>query len=66
VFLGAGDPDPHVPWIRVEETATVLERQRTAVTLRRYPGMGHAVSREELEVVRTLAAELVAADRTRR
>jgi hypothetical protein len=25
-FLGAGDPDPHVPWTRVEESAAVLSR----------------------------------------
>ena len=24
VFLGSGDPDPHVPWQRVQESATVL------------------------------------------
>ena len=52
VFLGSSDPDPHVPWNRVEETAGVLERMGAAVTLRRYPGMGHTIHREEIEAAR--------------
>jgi predicted esterase len=54
VFLGAGDPDPHVPWARVEETAAVLARMGARVTLRRYPGLGHAIHREELDAVGAL------------
>lgn len=54
VFLGAGDPDPHVPWWRVEETAEVLGRMGAQVDLRRYPGMPHTVNDEELGVARAL------------
>ncbi len=36
VFLGSGDPDPHVPWWRVEETAEVLGRMGADVDLRPY------------------------------
>ncbi|MEE8525508.1 MAG: dienelactone hydrolase family protein [Thermoanaerobaculia bacterium] len=54
VFLGSSDPDPHVPWIRVEETAEVLEKMGAAVALRRYPGMGHTINREEIEAARSL------------
>lgn len=52
VFLGAGDPDPHVPWWRVEETAAFLTGLGADVTLRRYPGMPHSISPEELDEVR--------------
>lgn len=52
VFLGAGDPDPHVPWARVEETAAVFRALGAAVTLRRYPGLGHTVNDEEMAWLR--------------
>ncbi len=54
VFLGAGDPDPHVPFWRVEETAQVLGRMGAQVDLRRYPGMPHTVNDEEMGVAREL------------
>jgi phospholipase/carboxylesterase len=47
-FFGAGDPDPHVPWSRVQETAAVLTTMGAAVTLKRYPGKPHSVSAEEM------------------
>lgn len=53
-LFASGDPDPHVPWARVEETA---ERFRTAgaeVTLRRYPNRPHTVAREEVLLAREL------------
>jgi phospholipase/carboxylesterase len=48
-FLGAGDPDPHVPWSRVEESAKVLSGMGAAVVLRRYAGMPHTISRDEID-----------------
>lgn len=60
VLLGAGDPDPHVPWARVEETADAFRGLGAAVTLRRYPGFGHAVHPEELHLVRELMGSLTA------
>lgn len=48
VFLGSGDPDPHVPWERVEESAAVFEGLGAVVDLRRYPGMPHTVNSDEL------------------
>ena len=53
-FLGSGDPDPHVPWDRVEETASVLSAMGARVSLRRYAGMPHTVSRLEIEEARQL------------
>lgn len=60
VLLAAGDPDPHVPWSRVEETAGVFGSLGAEVTLRRYPGMPHTVNEEELALTRELMARLVA------
>jgi predicted esterase len=58
VFLGAGDPDPHVPRRRVEETAAVLRGMGAAVDLRIYPGLGHTVNENELAAARALVALL--------
>ncbi len=54
VYLGAGDPDPHVPWQRVEESAEALTAMDAVVTLRRYPGQPHAVGRQQLDELRQL------------
>jgi len=54
VFLGASDPDPHVPFERVRETEEVLVRMGAAVELRRYPGMPHTVNEDELNACRRL------------
>jgi predicted esterase len=47
-FLGSGDPDPHVPWKRVQESAAVLRALRGEVTLERYPQMPHTISHDEI------------------
>lgn len=52
VFFGSGDPDPHVPWKRVQQSAAVLEKMGAQVTARRYEGRPHMISREELELAR--------------
>ncbi len=62
VFIGANDPDPHVPFERVEETAALLKRMCADVEVRRYPGLPHAVNDDELEVCRTLIDGYAAGD----
>ena len=63
VFLGSGDPDPHVPFKRVEETQRVLQQMGATVDLRRYPGMPHTINQDELNAARTLLAQLVSRKR---
>jgi phospholipase/carboxylesterase len=55
-FMGTGDPDPHVPWERVEESAAVLRSLGAQVTSRRYPGLPHTTSQDEIEEAKTLIA----------
>jgi predicted esterase len=55
-FVGAGDPDAHVPWQRVQDSATVLSNMGADVTLKRYPGIPHTVTAEEIEEARLLIA----------
>jgi predicted esterase len=54
IFLGCSDIDPHIPLDRVHETAAVFRRMGASVDERIYPGMGHTVSRDELEAVKTM------------
>lgn len=49
VFIGSGDPDPHVPFERVRETEAVLQAMGATVEVRRYPGRPHTISQDELE-----------------
>lgn len=63
VFLGAGDPDPHVPFERVRETEGVLTRMKAQVMLRRYPGLPHTVNEDELAAARQLLEQIMASSR---
>jgi len=59
VFLGCGDPDPHVPVARVDETEAVLTRMGATVTKRIYPGMAHTINKDEIDFVRRMMAGLL-------
>lgn len=59
VFLGSGDPDPHVPWNRVEETASIFRDLGADVDARRYPGMPHTVIADEIEAVQKLVGGMM-------
>jgi predicted esterase len=58
VFLGCADEDFHIPAGRVERTADVLTRLGAAVTTRIYPGLGHAVNRDEIDQVEAMVRAL--------
>ncbi len=58
VFLGCSDLDPHIPARRVQHTAEVMRRLNADVTVRLYPGMGHAINKDELEHLRRMLAGL--------
>ena len=58
VYLGCGDTDPHIPWLRVEESAAAFARQNAEVTLRRYPGFPHSVHPEAVSFARRLLEAL--------
>ncbi len=57
VLFSSGDPDPHVPWVRVEDSASQLESMNARVELRRYPLRPHTVLCEEAENARALLAQ---------
>jgi predicted esterase len=62
-FLGAGDRDPHVPWKRVEESASALSRLGGNVTLRRYPGLPHTINEDEIDHAKIILARLIVKER---
>jgi len=51
LFISTGNPDPHVPVSRVEESIEVLENLNAAVTSEIYSGRPHTISAEEIELV---------------
>jgi phospholipase/carboxylesterase len=58
VFIGAGDPDPHVPVRRVHDSAALLKTLHADVTERVYPNMGHTIMAGELsEAARIVFAQ---------
>jgi predicted esterase len=59
VFLGCGDPDPHVPRSRVDETEAILAGMGATVTKRIYPGLAHTINQDEIEFVRGMVAGLL-------
>jgi predicted esterase len=61
IFLGAGDPDPHVPFERVRETEQVFTRMGAEIEMRRYPGLPHTINEDELDASRQLLQRLITA-----
>lgn len=54
VFIGCSDIDPHIPLVRVEETAEVLIRLGAKVEKRIYPRMGHTIVQDEIDAAAKL------------
>jgi phospholipase/carboxylesterase len=48
VFIGTGDPDPHVPVQRVHASAALLRGMNAVVTEKVFPGRPHTILAEEL------------------
>jgi phospholipase/carboxylesterase len=48
VLITTGDPDPHVPLSRVEESVTILKSMNANVTLKVYKGRAHTISFDEI------------------
>jgi len=58
-LFSSGDPDPHVPWSRVEASACELERMGAQVELMRHTGRPHTIIEKELEVAQSLIFSLL-------
>lgn len=49
IFIGTGNPDPHVPIERVYATTNILKNMNAAVTEKVYNNMGHTIIHDEIE-----------------
>jgi phospholipase/carboxylesterase len=49
VFIGTGNPDPHVPVERVYATTNILKDLNASVTEKVYNNMGHTINQDEIE-----------------
>ena len=54
VLITTGDPDPHVPVSRVDETVQILGEKGAKVTRKIYPGRQHTISYDEIALVKKI------------
>ncbi|SRR5258706_3641506 len=54
VFIGTGNPDPHVPVERVYATTNILKNMNAVVTEKIYVGMGHTINQDEIDYANKL------------
>lgn len=57
-FFGCSDVDPHVPRVRVEESAGIFSTLGARVTPRIYPGLGHTINDDEIAQARVILDEV--------
>ena len=50
VLITTGNPDPHVPLSRVEESVEILKQHGAEVTLKVFPGKPHTITIDEIEL----------------
>lgn len=58
VFISTGNPDPHVPVSRVEESAGILKEMNADVQVKIYPGRVHTISKDEIDLARKIVFHL--------
>ncbi|MVN91224.1 alpha/beta hydrolase [Mucilaginibacter aquatilis] len=54
VLITTGNPDPHVPLSRVNESVEIISRLGARVTLKVYEGRPHTISMDEVELANQL------------
>lgn len=54
VLITTGDPDPHVPLSRVEETAKFMTDKKAEVTMKIYKGRPHTILQEEMNLAKRI------------
>ena len=54
IFIGTGNPDPHVPLDRVENSQRLLEEMNANVTVQVHEGRPHTISQDEIDQANAL------------
>lgn len=57
VLITTGDPDPHVPVSRVDETQKIMQKRGAEVTEKIYQGRPHTILQEEIELAKKILNE---------
>lgn len=60
----SGDPDAHVPWQRVEQSARIFAEMGAKVTTRRYANRPHTISIAEIDLAKRLIDSAYGANAT--
>lgn len=60
VLITTGDPDPHVPVSRVEETVHLMEERNARVTKKIYKDRPHTILQEEINLAREILDQAAA------
>ena len=58
VLLGCSERDPHIPIGRVRETDAVMRALGAEVATRVYPGAGHGINEDEVNLARQILARM--------
>ncbi|MEZ4703509.1 MAG: dienelactone hydrolase family protein [Rhodothermales bacterium] len=59
VLLGCSDRDAHIPLARVHRSAEVMRGLGAEVDARIYPGMGHTINAEEIDLVAAMIGSVL-------
>jgi phospholipase/carboxylesterase len=54
ILIATGDPDPHVPLTRVEESAALLKDMGADVTMKVYKDRPHTITQQEIDLANEL------------
>lgn len=54
VFLSTGNPDPHVPLERIEESKVILEKMNADLQVKVYENRPHTILQEEIDLANQL------------
>ncbi|MFD2864985.1 alpha/beta hydrolase [Mucilaginibacter antarcticus] len=54
ILLSTGNPDPHVPLTRVEESAAILKSMGAQVTVKVFEGRPHTIIQKEIDLANQL------------
>lgn len=54
VLITTGNPDPHVPLTRVEESVAIIKNLGADVTLKVYPDRPHTITQQEIDLANQL------------
>lgn len=54
IYIGSSDVDPHVPLPRIYASENILRDMGASVQTDIFPGMGHTINQQELEVARKI------------